>query len=216
METGRETDLSAQQARAQAPPWLPQAHADARRPPRGGAAPCEGPQAPVGLRAGAADRTRMAKTPAQGTTGAPPRVVTLKRRVEFQRIRKGARWTTAAFVIEAKARGDGDGGNVPSPVRLHDYPAGRQRRGAQSHQAASQSRSRKTAKGARTARFRLCCDRAAISPRAGLPGAGGGFGNCARSRQQRCGKARSTPRYQPQPARTKDLKKVCNERAHVA
>jgi ribonuclease P protein component len=49
----------------------------------------------------------MAKTPAQGTTGAPPRVLTLKRRAEFQRIRKGARWTTAAFVIEAKARGEG-------------------------------------------------------------------------------------------------------------
>jgi len=48
----------------------------------------------------------MAKLLAQGTTGSPSRVVTLKRRAEFQRIRKGARWSTAAFVLEAKARGD--------------------------------------------------------------------------------------------------------------
>jgi ribonuclease P protein component len=49
----------------------------------------------------------MAKSLAQGTTGPPSRVVTLKRRAEFQRIRKGARWATTAFVLEARARGDG-------------------------------------------------------------------------------------------------------------
>ena len=31
-----------------------------------------------------------------------PRLVTLKRRAQFLRIRKGARWATSAFVLEAK------------------------------------------------------------------------------------------------------------------
>jgi ribonuclease P protein component len=31
-------------------------------------------------------------------------VTTLKRRAEFQRVRKGARWATPAFVLEAKER----------------------------------------------------------------------------------------------------------------
>jgi hypothetical protein len=35
-----------------------------------------------------------------------PRVVTLKRRAQFLRIRKGARWATSAFVLEAKRRDD--------------------------------------------------------------------------------------------------------------
>jgi ribonuclease P protein component len=48
----------------------------------------------------------MAKTLAKGTTGSLSRVVTLKRRAEFQRIRKGARWATSTFVLEAKQRGD--------------------------------------------------------------------------------------------------------------
>ena len=48
----------------------------------------------------------MAKTLVKGPTGAPSRVVTLKRRSEFQRIRKGARWATPAFVLEARERAD--------------------------------------------------------------------------------------------------------------
>ena len=36
----------------------------------------------------------------------PPRLVTLKRRSQFLRIRKGARWATSAFVLEAKRRVD--------------------------------------------------------------------------------------------------------------
>jgi ribonuclease P protein component len=48
----------------------------------------------------------MAKTRVKGPTGILSRVVTLKRRSEFQRIRKGARWATPAFVIEARQRGD--------------------------------------------------------------------------------------------------------------
>jgi ribonuclease P protein component len=35
------------------------------------------------------------------------RLTTLKRRAEFLRIRKGARWAAAAFVMEAKRRADG-------------------------------------------------------------------------------------------------------------
>jgi ribonuclease P protein component len=34
------------------------------------------------------------------------RLVTLKRRAQFLRIRKGARWATSAFVLEAKPRDD--------------------------------------------------------------------------------------------------------------
>ena len=51
----------------------------------------------------------MATQQAQGT-GKPTasRVVTLKRRSEFLRIRKGARWATPAFVLEAKPRVAGD------------------------------------------------------------------------------------------------------------
>jgi ribonuclease P protein component len=51
----------------------------------------------------------MAKTLAKSTTGRLSRVVTLKRRAEFQRIRKGARWAAAAFVLEARKRTDPDG-----------------------------------------------------------------------------------------------------------
>jgi ribonuclease P protein component len=35
-----------------------------------------------------------------------PRLVTLKRRAQFLRTRKGARWATSAFVLEAKRRDD--------------------------------------------------------------------------------------------------------------
>jgi ribonuclease P protein component len=34
------------------------------------------------------------------------RLVTLKRRAEFLRVRGGSRWTTPGFVLEARARGD--------------------------------------------------------------------------------------------------------------
>src|SRR5262245_47191085 len=118
METRGETDLPAQQARAQAPPWFPQAHADHRRAPGGGTAPRQGPQAPVGLSGTVCGRVahewRMTRTPAKQTTGSLSRVVTLKRRAEFQRIRKGARWATSAFVLEAKERGDREG-TMPHP-----------------------------------------------------------------------------------------------------
>ena len=65
---------------------------------------------------GAADGVGTAKALAKATADLLPPVVTLKMRAEFQRIRKGARWATPAFVLEAKERGDGLGeGATPRP-----------------------------------------------------------------------------------------------------
>jgi ribonuclease P protein component len=50
----------------------------------------------------------MAKAPA-GVKGSAARLTTLKRRWEYHRVRKGARWAAPAFVLEAKAR-DGESG----------------------------------------------------------------------------------------------------------
>jgi len=49
----------------------------------------------------------MGTAPASGKRSSRPRLATLKRRTEFQRVRKGARWATPAFVLEARARGEG-------------------------------------------------------------------------------------------------------------
>jgi ribonuclease P protein component len=46
----------------------------------------------------------MAKAQQGGVRGSTARVTTLKRRSEFQRVRKGRRWGVPAFVLEAKAR----------------------------------------------------------------------------------------------------------------
>jgi ribonuclease P protein component len=56
----------------------------------------------------------MAGTRAKGRTGALSRVVTLKRRAEFLRIRRGARWAAPAFVLEARRRTDREGA-APTP-----------------------------------------------------------------------------------------------------
>lgn len=122
METGRETDLPAQQARAQAPPRFPQADADGRRTPGGGTAPRKGPQASVGVSAAG---SHVAKAMAKATAGSLPRLVTLKTRAEFQRIRKGARWATPAFVLEAKERGNG-GGKAAKPEPRFGFTVTRQ------------------------------------------------------------------------------------------
>ena len=52
---------------------------------------------------------------AKAAKGSTPRVTTLKKRAEFLRVRKGARYATRAFVLEAKARGD-------DPARPADEP----------------------------------------------------------------------------------------------
>ena len=50
----------------------------------------------------------MASAAANRSAGPTRRVATLKRHAEFQRVRKGGRWATPAFVLEAKARGETD------------------------------------------------------------------------------------------------------------
>lgn len=46
----------------------------------------------------------MARTQAKGPHPPTLRLATLKRRPEFQRVRKGARWATSTFVLEARQR----------------------------------------------------------------------------------------------------------------
>lgn len=48
----------------------------------------------------------MATIRAQGRTSTRGRLSTLKRHAQFQRVRKGSRWATGAFVLEAKSRDD--------------------------------------------------------------------------------------------------------------
>ena len=49
----------------------------------------------------------MAKVQVKAAPGASSRVNTLKKRAEYLRVRKGARFSTPAFVLEAKGRVDG-------------------------------------------------------------------------------------------------------------
>jgi ribonuclease P protein component len=57
----------------------------------------------------------MASAPATAAESAAAGVTTLKRHSQFQRVRKGARWATAAFVLEARARGEADGADPTQP-----------------------------------------------------------------------------------------------------
>jgi ribonuclease P protein component len=106
-ENTREAHLSAEPARPQTPPWLPQAYADPRRGESSGAEAREGPQAFVCLRI---DRAGVGSSAGRSPAGVRPerlmRLVTLKRRREFFRVRGGSRWTTPGFVLEARTRGD--------------------------------------------------------------------------------------------------------------
>jgi ribonuclease P protein component len=52
----------------------------------------------------------MARARAKAAKGATPGVTTLKRRSEFLRLRKGARWAGPAFVLEAKERNHDNSG----------------------------------------------------------------------------------------------------------
>lgn len=58
--------------------------------------------------------TAQAKAPG----GSRSHVTTLKKRAEFQRVRKGARWAGAAFVLEGKARGSEGGPQPPAGPRF--------------------------------------------------------------------------------------------------
>lgn len=66
-----------------------------------------GPRVASACRLEAYNGWRMARLEAQPRRLSPGRLVTLKRRSEFLRTRKGARWATPAFVLEAKRRDDG-------------------------------------------------------------------------------------------------------------
>jgi ribonuclease P protein component len=57
----------------------------------------------------------MAKARARADGNRTAGVTTLKRRADFLRVRKGARWSTAAFVLEAKARGGEDPATAGGP-----------------------------------------------------------------------------------------------------
>src|SRR5689334_9702631 len=94
-----ETNVSAEQARAQAPARLSQAHAHDRWAARGCPAPCQGTQAPFSLNLGIADRCHMAAAGAQPHIR-PWRLQTLKCRSDFQTVRKGSRCATGVFVLE--------------------------------------------------------------------------------------------------------------------
>lgn len=59
----------------------------------------------------------MTKEPAPAATPHASRLVTLKRRAQFLRLRKGARWATTAFVLEAKQRSD-EPGTDPERARF--------------------------------------------------------------------------------------------------
>jgi ribonuclease P protein component len=59
-----------------------------------------------------------AEVMAKATAGSRSRLVTLKTRAEFLRIRKGARWATPAFVLEAKERGTPAAEKVKSEPRF--------------------------------------------------------------------------------------------------
>ena len=103
---------------------------------------------------------RMAR--AKAATARPARVTTLKRRAEYLRVRKGARWATPAFVLEAKARANEDralrrrtsrGSGLRSPSRSARPSS------AIASGGGSRRRSR-TVPDPRQTRIRLCADRA--------------------------------------------------------
>ena len=101
-ETRREAYLSAEQDRSQAAPWFPQAHGNGWRPQDSCAPAREGPQSPVGMR----PVTDGCMATAQVQPPRPPsaRIATLKRRAEFLRIRKGARFATPASCLRPSVK----------------------------------------------------------------------------------------------------------------
>ena len=58
----------------------------------------------------------MGSTKQHGSSGS--RLATLKSRSEFQRVRKGARWATPAFVLEAKQRSPAECAVPPDQPRF--------------------------------------------------------------------------------------------------
>jgi ribonuclease P protein component len=60
----------------------------------------------------------MARREAELAKSAKSPVLTLKRRAEFQRTRKGARWATPGFVLEANRRGEADSTTATGQARF--------------------------------------------------------------------------------------------------
>jgi ribonuclease P protein component len=83
---GDKADLSAEQARAEAPARLPRADGDCGRPKGAGAAPGQGPQAPERLTPGALTIER------------------LKKRAEFLFVRHGKKAVRPSVIVEARRR----------------------------------------------------------------------------------------------------------------
>jgi ribonuclease P protein component len=68
----------------------------------------------------------MARARATASKGTTPDVTTLKRRAEFLRVRKGARWAGPAFVLEAKERNPETGGPAEEPKPRFGFTVTRQ------------------------------------------------------------------------------------------
>jgi ribonuclease P protein component len=97
MEDRRETDLSAEQAGAQAPPRLPRPHGNGRRPQGHRRPPPARPQAPVGLR----DQARAAMGHEPGADAPATSLGRLKKRREFKAAAAGRRVHLSLLSLQA-------------------------------------------------------------------------------------------------------------------
>ncbi len=107
-ETRRETYLSTKPFGPQTPPRLSQAHADKRWRSRSCTPPGERPQASVRLNrncpAAKFTTTFVVWLADTGISRASVKLLTLKKRAQFLRVRGGVRKATRGFVMEAKLR----------------------------------------------------------------------------------------------------------------
>ena len=110
----READLSTEQARSQATPWVSRTHGDSRRSQGAERSPRARPQALVGLaiRAGSARPSPRPRGPnaldytaGQGAADGP-KYGRLTRRAEFQRTARGRRAQLEAFALLANRRAE--------------------------------------------------------------------------------------------------------------
>ena len=104
-----ETDLSTKPSGAQAPPWLPRSHGNQGRHQSAGKAPRQGPQTSERLTHSVASGPRVGSYAEllRGDTAARDtemRLVTLKKRGEFLKVRGGNRWSTPSATVECKRR----------------------------------------------------------------------------------------------------------------
>ncbi len=129
----RETDLSTQQARSQAPARLPHADGDGWRPQGVERAPRTRAQEAVRLIAGTGGQGAPArKPPPDATARMEPQLLDrdaktapaaeplgrLRRRAEFQRVSRGRRRSVEAFTLQAAQREERDEGPTGARVGL--------------------------------------------------------------------------------------------------